>query len=91
MAKKSKAGSMPESVELDEVPELDDDFFANADWYEGDKLIRRGRPPMKPEERKQAVKLRLSPEVVKHFRSLGRGWQTAIDETLKRAVKRARG
>jgi uncharacterized protein (DUF4415 family) len=38
---------------------------------------------------KVAVSLRLSPEVVEHFKSGGTGWQTRIDETLRKAIKKA--
>jgi uncharacterized protein (DUF4415 family) len=34
------------------------------------------------------VKLRLSPDVLDHFRAGGPGWQTRINETLERAVAR---
>jgi uncharacterized protein (DUF4415 family) len=37
---------------------------------------------------KQLVSLRLSKEVLDHFKATGRGWQTRIDETLKRAVNK---
>src|ERR1700744_396743 len=40
-----------------------------ADWYPGDKLIRRGRPPLAAP--KQAIKLRLDEDVVEHFRATG--------------------
>lgn len=40
---------------------------------------------------KRLVSLRLSPEVLEHFKATGPGWQTRIDQTLKRAVARARG
>lgn len=36
---------------------------------------------------KEAIKLRLSQEVLAHFRATGDGWQTRIDETLKKAIK----
>ncbi len=72
--------------EYDEAPELTPEQLAEADLYHGDKLIRRGRPPAaRP---KEAIKLRLSPEVVEHFRGTGPGWQTRINEILKRAAKR---
>lgn len=45
---------------------------------------RRGRPPLA--DPKQAIKLRLSAEVVRFFKATGKGWQTRIDETLKKAV-----
>lgn len=38
---------------------------------------------------KQLVSLRLSPEVINHYKATGPGWQTRIDQTLKRAVSRA--
>jgi uncharacterized protein (DUF4415 family) len=37
---------------------------------------------------KKLVSLRLSPEVIEHFKSTGSGWQSRIDETLRKAVKR---
>lgn len=49
--------------------------------------IRKGRGPNKAPTKK-LVSLRLSPEVVEHFKSTGPGWQSRIDETLRKAVKR---
>ncbi len=72
--------------EYDEAPEWTEEDFARADLYHGDKLIRRGRPPLaRP---KEAVKLRLSPDVLDHFRAGGPGWQTRINTTLETAVAR---
>lgn len=39
---------------------------------------------------KVPVSIRLSPDVVHHFRSTGPGWQSRIDETLKKAMARKR-
>ena len=36
---------------------------------------------------KQAIKLRLDAEVVEGFRATGPGWQTRINEALRRALK----
>ena len=74
--------------EYEEAPELTEDQLAEADLYQGDKLIRRGRPPL--DRPKEAVKIRLAPEVLDHFRAGGPGWQTRINETLERAVVRAK-
>jgi uncharacterized protein (DUF4415 family) len=41
----------------DDAPELTDAFFDRAEIRHGDKIIRRGRPPLP--NPKQAVKLRL--------------------------------
>jgi BrnA antitoxin of type II toxin-antitoxin system len=37
---------------------------------------------------KKLVSRRLSPEVIEHFKSTGSGWQSRIDETLRKALKR---
>ena len=40
--------------------------------------------------KKVPVSIRLSPDVVQHFRETGPGWQSLIDETLKKAMTRKR-
>ncbi|MBI5120361.1 MAG: BrnA antitoxin family protein [Rhodospirillales bacterium] len=52
------------------------------------ELVGMARGPGRPrlENPKQAIKLRLSPDVVSYFRATGKGWQTRIDETLRKAV-----
>lgn len=44
---------------------------------------RRGRPPTLKGEKKEAVMLRLDPDVLAHFRSGGEGWQTRINAALR--------
>lgn len=76
-------GSM--GTEADEVrPVLDDDWFAEADAYRGTKLVRRGRP--KSDNPKQPVTLRLDRDVVDWFKGTGEGWQTRMNETLRKAA-----
>ncbi len=74
-------------ADLDDAPELTREFFRTADLYDGKKLVRRGRPPI-GDRPKQAVKLRLSPDVLEHFRASVAGWQTRINETLVKVVER---
>jgi uncharacterized protein (DUF4415 family) len=50
-------------------------------------VVRCGRPPIA--DRKQTTTLRLDPDLLEHFRKSGPGWQTRINETLRRAVKRS--
>jgi uncharacterized protein (DUF4415 family) len=38
---------------------------------------------------KVAVSIRLSPEVVKHFKSKGPGWQSRIDDALRKIARKA--
>ncbi|MYC67232.1 MAG: BrnA antitoxin family protein [Acidobacteriia bacterium] len=43
--------------------------------------VRRGRSPKaRP---KVSTTIRLSPDVIDHFRAGGRGWQTRIDDVLR--------
>jgi uncharacterized protein (DUF4415 family) len=50
------------------------------------RSIRKGRGPNKAPTKK-LVSLRLSRDVIDHFRSQGRGWQSRIDEVLRKAAK----
>ena len=66
----------------DGLPEITDDMFARAELRVGELVIRRGRPPSAAP--KQAIKLRLDPEVLAYFRSKGPGWQTRIRDAAPR-------
>ena len=64
--------------ERDDAPDLSSDGwpekFAKAS-------VRRGRPPLaKP---KVSTTIRLSQDVIDHFKAAGRGWQTRIDNALR--------
>lgn len=72
--------------EHDELPEWTPEMFRKADVLVEGKLVRRGRP--KSSVTKHLTSLRLSKEVLKHFRQTGPGWQTRIDEALKKHVAR---
>jgi uncharacterized protein (DUF4415 family) len=69
----------------DDAPVLTEAWFANADLYEGDKLIRRGGRPKKAAP-KEAVNIRLDPDVLAHFRATGPGWQSRINGVLRKAA-----
>ncbi len=72
-------------VDPDDAPELTDEWFDTADYYEGDKLVRRGRP--KSDAPKQATSLRLDPDVLDHYRATGPGWQSRINQALRKAAR----
>jgi uncharacterized protein (DUF4415 family) len=52
----------------------------------GDKIVRRGRPPLGAQS-KNSVTLRLDADVLEAYRALGRGWQTQVNADLRRARK----
>lgn len=70
--------SIPQDFDRDTAPDLSGDGwpekFAKA-------TVRRGRPPVaKP---KVSTTIRLSQDVIDHFKAGGRGWQTRIDQALR--------
>ncbi len=84
MPRKKRSGSAA-WVDPDDAPALTDRFFDRAEIRQGDKIIRRGRPPLK--NPKQAVKLRLDADVLAAYRKTGNGWQTRINADLRKARK----
>jgi uncharacterized protein (DUF4415 family) len=84
MPKKKKSGAAA-WADSDDAPLLTERFFDRAEIRHGDRLIRRGRPPLS--NPKQAVKLRLDADVVASYRKTGTGWQTRINADLRKARK----
>lgn len=75
-------------VDPDDAPHLDRDWFMRAEIREGGRLARRakiGRP--KKDAPKEAVSIRLDPDVLAHFRATGPGWQSRINAALRKAAK----
>lgn len=71
----------PDWSDSDEVPEL-----TSPDWAQAldSAPVRRGRP--KSPDPKVPTTLRLDPEVVEHFRAAGPGWQTRMNDALRKAA-----
>ena len=69
---------IPQDFDPDTAPDLSRD-----DWPEkfARATVRRGRPPVaRP---KVSMTIRLSQDVIDHFKAGGRGWQTRIDQALR--------
>jgi uncharacterized protein (DUF4415 family) len=75
-------------IDPDEAPHLDRDWFERAEIREGGRLIRAARPAGRPKKAapKEAVSIRLDPDVVAHFRAGGAGWQSRINAALRKAA-----
>ena len=75
-------------IDPGEIPHLDRDWFERAEIREGGRLIRAARPAGRPrkEAPKEAVNIRLDPDVVAYFRAGGRGWQSRINAALRKAA-----
>lgn len=63
-------------------------WFADADLVRNGKVVRRGKRGPQKTPTKTLVSLRLSPEVIDHFKAGGPGWQTRIDGALLKSIKR---
>ena len=72
-------------VDPDDAPRLDREWFERAEIWEGNKLVRPGRP--RKAAPKEAVSLRLDPDVLQHFRASGPGWQSRINAALRKAAR----
>jgi uncharacterized protein (DUF4415 family) len=96
MQKKSSDTETPDiataCVDPDDAPEFDDHFFATGRISIGDTVIReatatftqRGRP--KSDDPKQLVSLRLDRIVLDRLRAQGPGWQSRVNELLRKEV-----
>ena len=77
-------------IDPDDGPELTDELLDRvldtAEIRHGDKIIRRGRPPL-GEEVKGVVTIRLDADVLESYRALGTGWQTQLNADLRRVRK----
>ncbi len=79
----SKADMPTGWVDPDDAPELTDEWFENADLKKAGKVVRRGRPPGSA---KQLISLRLDADVIEKFRAGGAGWQSRINDALRKAL-----
>ena len=61
-------------ADSEELPEITDEWVAGADLYNGNKLVRRGRPKL--DNPRQLLSLRLPPQVIARWKSTGPGWQS---------------
>ena len=71
----------------DIAPEITEAWIEGADLYDGERLVRRGRPTMA--NPRQLLTLRLPPDVIARWKATGPGWQTRMAEALEKAAPRA--
>lgn len=74
------------TADPDDAPELLEGFFAEAEVRDGDRIVRRGRPPL-GERAKVRVALRIDSDVLAAYKKDGAGWQTRINTDLRRIKK----
>ena len=78
----------PKPIEDPSESEPDDDIpdLSTPYWLErfAQSKVQRGRP--KAPVTKVSTTLRLDPEVIAHFKAEGPGWQSRINEALRKAA-----
>ena len=89
-SRKAKGYSAKDMRDVSDNPEWTKEDFDRARKFsdvfpELAKTIRRRGPGKKPA--KELVSIRLSHDVLSHYRAKGAGWQTKIDEDLRRIAK----
>jgi uncharacterized protein (DUF4415 family) len=75
-------------IDPDDAPHLDRDWFERAEIREGDRLIRPAKAIGRPKKvsPKEAVSIRLDADVLAHYRATGPGWQSRINDALRKAA-----
>ena len=91
---------LPQPDDFDENPEWTEADFRRArpaadvlpELFGPEVAARMLRKPGRPKADavKVPVTMRLDGDVLEHFKSTGRGWQTRINETLRAGMKRAK-
>jgi uncharacterized protein (DUF4415 family) len=76
-------------AEYRDAPMITKAMLDRAEIRHGDKVVKRGRPPLV--HPKEAVKLRLDHDVLTAYRKTGSGWQTRINADLRKAAKKLAG
>jgi uncharacterized protein (DUF4415 family) len=61
-----------DDIDYSDIPELDEEFWANAEWYIGGK---------------KAISIRVDEEVLAFFKSKGKGYQTAMNNVLRQYME----
>lgn len=83
-----RKGSTPILHDAETPPEITDAWISEADLYQGDRLVRRGRPKLAAP--RQLLSLRLPPKVIARWRATGPGWQTRMVEVLEESAPKPR-
>ena len=82
MQPKKENGSV-EWTDPDDAPLLTERMIKDAEYFEGDRFIRRGRGRPKLDAPNEQINIRLDADVLSLLRQNGPGWQTKVNEMLR--------
>jgi uncharacterized protein (DUF4415 family) len=86
MPTKKPAGSA-EWTDPDDAPEPTAAILAQAEVFDGNVFVRRGRGRPKSAAAKEQISVRLDPDVLTALRAAGPGWQSQINVLLRQALR----
>ena len=78
-----KSARSVEWTDPDDAPVLTEKMAEEAEYFEGDRFIRRGRGRPRLHAPKEQINIRLDADVLARLREHGPGWQTRINDMLR--------
>ena len=88
MQMKNPIGS-PEWTDPDDAPRLTPEMLENAEVFEGDKFVRRGRGRPVSGKAKEVISFRLDADVAAKLREKGPGWHSQVNTILRGLIDNA--
>jgi len=85
MQTKKKIGAAP-WIDPDDAPFLTKEMLNDAEVFDGDNFVRRGRGRPKSASPKEQISVRIDRDVLAKLRGAGPGWQSQINPLLRRAL-----
>lgn len=70
-------------VDPDDAPELTDEFFENATWQIGDRIVSREEAMAEMRRHPVNTSIPLDADVVAAFQATGQGWQARMNDVLR--------
>ena len=81
--RKSKSSGKKKWIDPDDAPLLTEGMVKDAEYFEGDRFIRRGRGRPKLNKPKEQINIRLDADILARLRQNGPGWQTKVNQMLR--------
>jgi uncharacterized protein (DUF4415 family) len=85
MRTKKRPGSA-EWTDPEDAPPLTQEMLDQAEFFQGNHFVRRGRGRPKLASPKEQINIRLDTDVLERLRANGPGWQTKINEILRASL-----
>jgi uncharacterized protein (DUF4415 family) len=78
-----KESTSADRTDPDDAPPLTAEMLDRAEFFDGNRFVRRGRGRPKLASPKEQINIRLDSDVLERLRANGPGWQTKVNEMLR--------